>query len=192
MYSLLIQASMALPPQLQEMTPTGTPRVLQSCLAKKYATELVFATASGVFSCHFSWFSSAGVQLALRLLVHIRMGVAGLASMMTSSAPSTGWPLKPFTGISILDCPPQNQTSPMRMFLSVVFSPSLKLISYGPPASGVFMRTLHLPSPSAVTLVFALVHEGAMTTFALALALPHSATLLSRCRTMLSPMMLGS
>ena len=49
------------------------------------------------------------------------------------------------SGISMFDCPEQNQTSPIRIFFKVSSSPSEKVMVYGPPASGVGRASVHCP-----------------------------------------------
>ena len=69
-------------------------------------------------------------------------------------------------------------------------SPSLRVISYGPPASGVAMRTNHFPSASGVTTVLPLPQEAVMVTFR-PVAVPQKATLDFCCKTILSLKMEG-
>ena len=123
-----IQVWIVEPPHSEMRMPTGIPSTFWSLTAKKYAAALVAATASGVFSFHEPVHSSRGLREGLRSIVHILMGVSGSAPMMNSADPFTGWALKPLTGISMLDCPEQNHTSPRRTFPMVVFSPSLTVM----------------------------------------------------------------
>ena len=107
--------------------------------------------------------------------------------MKASIPPSTGCPLKPFTNISILDCPEQNHTSPINTLSNSSFSPSDTATVYGPPASGVWTRANHLPSASDSTTVFDLSHDGRIVTFDDGLAVPQKATDAFLCSTILSP-----
>ena len=72
--------------------------------------------------------SSFGVSEMQRGTVNMRMLGYSYASAMSCSTPSMGWYMYPPTGISMLDCPLAIHTSPRRMFVSSVFSPSLKVI----------------------------------------------------------------
>ena len=54
-----------------------------------------------------------------------------LAIAIVSLAPRMGQFVNPFNGISMLDCPEQNQTSPMSIFVNSITSPSDSLMVCG-------------------------------------------------------------
>src|SRR5574344_2503449 len=76
-----------------------------------------------------------------------------LAIAIVSLAPRMGQFVNPFNGISILDCPEQNQTSPMSIFVNSITSPSDSLMVCGVKlALGVGIEMSHLPSVSTLAI----------------------------------------
>ena len=118
-----------------------------------------------------------------------RPGISGCspASMAVSRDPFTGWESNPRRGISIFDCPEQSQTSPIRMSSSTRGSPSSMVSVWGPPASGVSIRTLHRPDPSARTAAGSAPHEGVTVTLRPGSARPQMRASLLRWSTMPLP-----
>ena len=97
------------------------------------------------------------------------------------------------TRISMFDCPEQIHTSPMSTLLNVTgWRPSVKVIVWGPPASGVRTVAVQCPAASAGTSWRAPSHEVVIRTVRSGAAVPQSFTSLSRCSTMLSVKMAGS
>ena len=103
--------------------------------------------------------------------------------------PNTGCPRNPFTGISIFDCPEQNQTSPIKIFCNVRSSPSENVILYGPPATGVWRESFHSPFASTFVWIFLLFHEAVACTRFPEVAVPEKVTSDCCCNTILSPQM---
>ena len=103
--------------------------------------------------------------------------------------PNTACPRNPFTGISIFDCPEQNQTSPIKIFCNVRSSPSENVILYGPPATGVWRESFHSPFASTFVWIFLLFHEAVACTRFPKVAVPEKVTSDCCCNTILSPQM---
>ena len=115
-------------------------------------------------------------------------------SAMISCACSIGQSRPPCTGISMLDCPEQSHTSPMRIFFSTTGSPSPSpraMLRGSNKAAGVATVTHQRPFLSACVRT-APHHEGATLTSASGAAQPQSFTSQDCCSTMLSPTMAGS
>ena len=95
-------------------------------------------------------------------------------------------------GISMFDCPEHIHTSPERMSLRTVTSPSSNVILYGPPAFGVLTWTVNLPFASAVAWYVLLFHEVVTFTAVPALVVPGIVSTLFCCTTMLSVINCGN
>ena len=113
MASLVIHASIRLPPQGFTMMPTGTSRLSARAVAKNQPTADVQAQDAAEARFHTASISSIGSWHRGVLMSMIRTLPAYVAAlMMASRAPATSWKPKPETGISMLDWPAQIQTSP--------------------------------------------------------------------------------
>ena len=174
------------------MIPIGIWRVSYSLLAKKYAVALATFTASGVCSYQVAGQTSCGSNDLNLSRLQERIGVEVFAFRIRSVDPFVGCALYPCMDISMLDWPEQIHTSPMRTFFKVTLSPSLKVISYGPPASGVAIRVNHFPSSAVITQTLLFDQVVVITTFFPGSDLPQIATSDFCCRTIWSAKIGGS
>ena len=78
--------------------------------------------------------------------------ICGWAAWAISSAESfRGAPSNPFSGISMLDWPEANHTSPIRTSSRTILLLPVTVSWYGPPAGSGGRKTLQLPRLSPVT-----------------------------------------
>ena len=113
---------------------------------------------------------------------------------MISLVPLRGCRSNPLIGISILDCPAQNHTSPISTspITAGTPSPSDITISYGPPALGVDTVTHHNESFATSDTALAPSHEPVTSTLHPGVALPRSLTSVCCCSTIPSDNTWGS
>ena len=161
---------------------------------KKKPVALIHGAVSGEGTCHLPDTSSTGLVCPFCLICATRSQRFSRAVAMTSLEFSTGQFQNPFRGISMLDCPEANHTSPMSTCSSTTcwlpFSMSVMRCSCL-AAAGVGSISDQLPFLSAWVVTGWPSQSASALTVAPALALPHKRAWVRCCSTMSLPMISG-
>ena len=175
--SSLIQTSIAVPPQLLSMMPTGTPRRRCRSRPKKYPIAVNSPAVSGVAACQPEVFTvSAGV--AATLCPTVRWRRSGLLAAAISPAASCAIR----TGHSMFDWPEASQTSPtITSRMVTVFFPVTTSSAGSAEAGTAASVTRQRPLASVVVLTCWPLKET--VTCSPASARPQTGRALSRCST---------
>src|SRR5262249_36871546 len=153
---LLVHASHTVPPQSDEISPTGTFSAFWRSRPKKYPTAEKLMAVSGVHSSHTPscLFGSTGKSYCGSAAG--RFGTVNSRMFGLAAAAATFFPWSSFvnwlTRHSMFDWPEQTHTSPTATFLKVIlFLPSTNN-TYPVPAGWAGSLTSQFPSLSAFTL----------------------------------------
>jgi hypothetical protein len=142
--------SAGVPPHVASTRPTGTFSFEAISRPKKYATAEKVAAVAGVHSVHDVVMSLIGTSEVLCSTSSSRSFGFFAAAISAAASFTAAFGGNPFKGISMLDCPDANQTSPTSRSLIVLSGPSPLTVSvYGPPACSGARYRLHLPRSSA-------------------------------------------
>ena len=118
--SRLIHASIGVPPQVLSINPIGTCSRWFNSLPKKKAIAEKSAADSGVEVVHFALKSTCGTSvLSCSIRKSLTCFRAPAVSIACSPCVTCVVGPHPLSGISILDCPDANQTSPTSKSLTV-------------------------------------------------------------------------